>query len=203
MSKLQVRSSKRLWHEDCFPSYWQCPSGTAFNAPALADPAENRQPECLREQMWYDSKILDVVKNGPAGVRIALQNEIGDPRYAGQGWEKWEITELDKQWSRANPNVSTVFKLQMHYLYNVQTGAIVQAKLKNSRQEGCTGKQVPVGQSANNAADGRERERDGSDGRGDPYANTQPYERERTITWSRTDPRPVETDRACIISGCR
>lgn len=118
-----------------------------------ADEAENRMPECMREQAFYDNAVLDLAKNrAPIGELIVPYAQMGDPRYPGsQGWQKWEVRQYSEDWSRANPGVKQEYKHVMHYLFNHKTGFFTQVKLKNSYQEGCTGKTVKV--AANDVGD--------------------------------------------------
>ena len=110
-----------------------------------SDPAENRQPECQREAAVYDNlNYMLGIHRASIGVLIVAAADMKDPRYPGdKGWQKYEFTEYQNDWSRANEATEQEYKYVIHYLYNKLTGAWVQMKMKNSYQEGCTGKTIP------------------------------------------------------------
>lgn len=132
---------------------------------ARSDPAENRQPECQREAAVYDNlNYMLGVRKVPIGPVIVRAADMRDPRYPGsEGWEKYEFTEYQNDWSRANEATEQEYKYVIHYLFNKVTGAWAQMKLKNSYQEGCTGKTIPR-RTANSGSGGSNSGGDGESG---------------------------------------
>jgi hypothetical protein len=58
-------------------------------------------------------------------------------------WLKFQIYEVQHQWSSPEPT-KLRFKLNMHYMWNVATHQVHQAKLKNSYESGCQGVRGPA-----------------------------------------------------------
>lgn len=112
---------------------------------AAAEAQEGRQPGCYRELYQFDQLIKRIIVNrAPEGIRIIDQASITDPRYIGRGWAKYSYTSIEKEFSSTS-SYSTRYYINIHYLYNENTGAITQVKIINTYDQGCKGELVPIG----------------------------------------------------------
>lgn len=100
-----------------------------------------RQPGCQREQVEVDNMLFEIFKNDPArplGDLIIDPSSIGDPRFSGGDWAKYEWRVYRRERSTGS-NTVTEFKIAIHYMWNSRTRSTAQVKIMNTMENGCTG----------------------------------------------------------------
>lgn len=104
---------------------------------------QNRQPQCIREQMKFDDVIRRTVYFGvPQGVEKISSEVIGDPKFNDGNWSKYEAYFIERVKIGGTANEFMRYRFKMHYMYNRVTKEIAQAKLKHPVVEGCDGERV-------------------------------------------------------------
>lgn len=98
--------------------------------------AINRQPECLREQLFVDELLAEIASQG-APIGQSIMYHFKDPLYQ-QGWIKYEAAQITTHLDVPN-NLRTRWAIYVHYMYAPSTQAVAQVKLKNTYTSGCQG----------------------------------------------------------------
>jgi hypothetical protein len=99
----------------------------------------------MREAAFVDNTLLDIHgERRPVGTKIIDATLINDPRFSDGDWDKFSHTEISRSRSGGSIYI-TRFELNIHYMYNRQTGATAQVKITNTYESGCVGV-VRVGQ---------------------------------------------------------
>jgi hypothetical protein len=102
----------------------------------------NRQPACLREQLFVEQTLATIATTGaPVGSEIIPAAFINDPSYSGGNWSKYQTGQIDRV---ANSTGTVRYAMTIHYMYNHVTNAVSQVKLKNSEQAGCVGETIGI-----------------------------------------------------------
>jgi hypothetical protein len=107
----------------------------------------NRQPGCLREQLFVNETIAKVHRDGaPVGAKImgpGTSQPLNDPAYPG--WNKYQHSVIEREFVQGAGYV-TRWQMVVHYMYNPANGVTAQVKLKNTHASGCQGQISPVGE---------------------------------------------------------
>ncbi|QBE63335.1 hypothetical protein [Pseudoduganella lutea] len=96
----------------------------------------NRQPGCQREGYFWAEVAGQAAAGQPPGN--VIMDTFGDPLYQAPGWRKFQVTRITREW-KAAWNTTMRYSLNIHYMYNIETGQFAQEKLKTSFESGCTG----------------------------------------------------------------
>jgi len=96
----------------------------------------NRQPACQNEGYFMKDVMTSVALGNPVG-RVIMTN-FGDPQFQGYGWVKMTTSRITKVMTSPFVNM-TLFNIEIHYMFNVQTLESTQYKIKTSFESGCLG----------------------------------------------------------------
>lgn len=101
-----------------------------------------RQAGCLGEQLFMEA-VASQVTAGQAPIGSFVPVPITDPAYPGR-WLKYQTSTISNSYPSLQ-NYKIQQRIIVHYLYNIDTHAVAQMKLKNSYEYGCVGIKKPLG----------------------------------------------------------